>query len=641
MARDEPLLSSSRPSSENSDDRAGAEEDALLTGQKTGRVNQKKYGWLFWREVGLFSWALIATAALIIVAVLYGHQQTSRNNDTNDSSKPNGKRNLIFMVSDGMGPTSLSLTRSYRQAQNGLPIDDILVLDQYLIGSSRTRSTSSLITDSAAGATAFSCGMKSYNGAISILPDHTPCGTVLEAAKKAGYMTGLVVTTRLTDATPACFAAHVNVRDEEDRIAEQEIGNGPLGRVVDLMLGAGRCHFLPNSTAGSCRNDDKDVIAMAKDNDFDYVDDRKGFDGLNLGSAVKLPLLGLFADHDIPYEVDRRFQEDVYPSLDEMAQTALKALTEATRDSDKGFFLMIEGSRIDHAGHANDPVAQVHEVLAYDKAFASVLDFLDEAEVEGVVVSTSDHETGGLATARRKNFPHIMYVCQANQFTRSELHVTYPEYLWYPGVLANASHSGEELASRLRMYLATHETSSTEDLKSFINEELLQKGLGVYDASDAEIQLVVDHPREWATSYLFTDIISRRAQVGWSTHGHSGKHIPFVPSLYPQNSIPTMILTSATAVDVNIYASHSPHTRPLMANHENTEVGEFIRDYLDLDLKPITKKLQEASAAFDTFSADGSQRVSWMGRMPNNVEGLDELDHYHGDFKRSLHRHRH
>jgi alkaline phosphatase len=98
-----------------------------------------------------------------------------------------------------MGPTSLELTRSYRQFVDGLPWGDTLTLDKHLIGTSRTRSSSSLVTDSAAGATAFSCGLKSYNGAISVLPDGSPCGTVLEAAKKAGYMTGLVVTTRITE----------------------------------------------------------------------------------------------------------------------------------------------------------------------------------------------------------------------------------------------------------------------------------------------------------------------------------------------------------------------------------------------------------------------------------------------------------
>ncbi len=415
MAKDQqPLLSEDRPSSDQSSERLVEEEDALLTGQQK---QQSNYGWKFWREVGLFTWALIATLLLVIFAVLYQYKDTSQPSGSGgrgNDGKPTGKRNMIFMVSDGMGPTSLSLTRSFRQAESGLPIDHVLVLDQHLIGSSRTRSTSSLITDSAAGATAFSCGKKSYNGAISMLPDHSPCGTVLEAAKKAGYMTGLVVTTRITDATPACFAAHVNRREEEDRIAEQMIGDYPLGRVVDLMLGGGKCHFLPNSTRGSCRQDDKDVVEMAKSKGFNYADNRKDFDGLGVGSAVKLPLLGLFAHTDIPYEIDRRSKNDIYPSLDEMAQTALNALREATRDSDQGFFLMIEGSRIDHAGHGNDPVAQVHEVLAYDKAFASVLDFLDKDDVEGVLVGTSDHETGGLATARRKQL-HLPFPNMADQ----------------------------------------------------------------------------------------------------------------------------------------------------------------------------------------------------------------------------------
>jgi alkaline phosphatase len=169
------------------------------------------------------------------------------------------------------------------------------------------------------------------------------------------------------------------------------------------MLGGGRCHFLPNSTTGSCREDDRDITKLAQDKyGWNYIDNRKDFDNLKLGSAAKLPLLGLFAGYDIPYELDRQNMNSIYPSLDEMARTALKALDLATQDSDKGFFLMIEGSRIDHAGHGNDPAAQVNEVLAYDKAFASVVEFLDKSSTEGVLVATSDHETGGLAVARRK-----------------------------------------------------------------------------------------------------------------------------------------------------------------------------------------------------------------------------------------------
>ena len=398
---DRPLLSRDGGSSEASDDREAEEEDALLTGQPVRRTSWPSLrGWI------VLTWAFLATVIVIVLAVLYQHNQTSRPHDSNDlkGTQPSGKRNLIFMVSDGMGPASLSLTRSFRQLEFGLPYDDTLVLDQHLIGNSRTRSSSSLVTDSAAGATAFSCGKKSYNGAISMLPNKTPCGTVLEAAKKAGYKTGLVVTTRITDATPACFASHVRIREEEDSIARQLVGDHPLGHVVDLMFGGGRCHFLPGSSGSGCRQDEVDVIAMAEEKGYEYIPDREAFDALDEGNSAKLPLLGLFAYADIPFELDRRNQNDIYPSLHEMARTAMKALQVATQDSDKGFFLLIEGSRIDHAGHFNDPAAQVHEVMEYDKTFASVLDFLDSEGVEGVAVSTSDHETGGLSVARR-SFP--------------------------------------------------------------------------------------------------------------------------------------------------------------------------------------------------------------------------------------------
>ncbi|KAI9726117.1 MAG: vacuolar alkaline phosphatase [Cirrosporium novae-zelandiae] len=611
MAGVEPLLAP-RPSSEGSSINA-EEEESLLTGRRNPRTNTRSR-WTSWREIGLFTWAFVVTVIVIVLAVVYQHERSAhpRSGGWGRDGKPKGKRNMIFMVSDGMGPTSLTMTRSYMQFTEGLPIDDILVLDQHIIGTSRTRSSNSLVTDSAAGATAFSCGLKSYNGAISVLPNHDPCGTVMEAAKKAGYMTGLVVTTRVTDATPACFASHVNLRQYEDQIASQEIGEHPLGHVVDLIMGGGRCHFLSNTTAGSCRADEKDIISLAKQKGYSYVDDRKGFDGLKLGSAVELPLLALFADGDIPYEIDRRNENNFYPSLDEMARTALNALSEATRNSDKGFFIMIEGSRIDHAGHGNDPAAQVHEVLAYDKAFASVLKFLEDEETEGVLVGTSDHETGGLAAAR-------------------QLHAAYPDYLWHPAVLANASHSAERSSHILHAYVDDNPSISKSDLSSYITSTFLPDNLGIFDASSSEVSDLVntalgsddddaEHPILPA-SYTLADMISRRAQIGWSTHGHSG-------------------------VDVNIYASDPNHAPQLIGNHENTEVGEFIAKYLDLDLGPISKELQQkglewgenmnkdASPTDTMESSESKERVSWMGALPKEGARLDGNDGYHGEFRK-------
>ncbi|RMD39785.1 hypothetical protein DV735_g5344, partial [Chaetothyriales sp. CBS 134920] len=553
------------------------EEAALLTGIRVNRGGRWQ-----WREWTLFAWASIVTVAIIVLAAVYQHE--SPLHGSKPDGKPTGKRNMIFMVSDGMGPTSLSLTRSFGQYVTGQPFEDVLVLDKHLVGSSRTRSSSSLITDSAAGATAFSCGIKTYNEAISVLPGHIPCGTVLEAAKLAGYKTGLVVTTRVTDATPACFGAHANWRSYEDLIATHLLGDYPLGRMVDLIIGGGRCHFLPNTTSGSCRADDRDLVSFAKDEGYTYIDNRKDFDSLKAKGNVQLPLLALLASRDIPYEIDRRHIQDEYPSEVEMAELALSVLSEATKDSDKGFFVMIEGSRIDHAGHGNDPAAQVHEVLVHDRAFAAVLDFLDKDDTEGVLVSTSDHETGGLTTGR-------------------QLDHHYPEYIWYPGVLANASHSTSYCAAKWRQYLHSDQGSkATRTAQAAHLKDLLESALGILDSSAAEITAILDAKPDWPPFYLFSDMISRRAEVGWSTHGH-------------------------TAVDVNIYASNAKHVPQLVGNHENTEVGEFIAEYLDLDVQAVTQQLRakKVKTSETQEGAEAEGPYDWMGPIEEVV--VDDIDY--------------
>lgn len=128
----------------------------------------------------------------------------------------------------------------------------------------------------------------------------------------------------------------------------------------------------------------------------------------------------------MPYAIDRI--PSLHPSLAEMAQTALEVLHKSTANSQQGFFLLIEGSRIDMASHSNDPVGHVHDVLAFNDAFRVARKFIEEHG--GVLISTSDHETGGLSVGRQIN-------------------ASYPEYVWYPEVIANANHSTEYLGYQL------------------------------------------------------------------------------------------------------------------------------------------------------------------------------------------------
>ncbi|KAL7328890.1 vacuolar alkaline phosphatase [Mucor circinelloides] len=458
--------------------------------------------------------------------------------------KKEPKRNVIMMISDGFGPASETFARQYYSWKEDLPMKAVFPLDKILVGTSRTQSSSSLITDSAAGATAFSCGIKTYNGAIGVNPEEAPCGTVLESAKIHRNMkTGLVVKSRVTHATPAAFSAHIGWRDWENQIAEHQVGYTPLGRTVDLMFGGGLCEFLSNTTDKSCRMDSRDLLQDARrDFGWDWIKSRQEFDQLN-PRDTQLPLMGLFAPHHMDFAIDN--DPSIQPTLPEMTTKALDILKESTKDAKEGFFLMIEASRIDMAGHINDPAAQFGEVWEYQQTIDAVMKFV-EANPGTVLVATSDHETGGLTVGR--------------QVTEG-----YPEYEWKPEVLTKVKNSSEILTWKWMQAI-----SEGKDTREFLVETIIKDGTGVQDPTDAEIDQLWAW-KEKNTTYDFfatalANVVSKRAQIGWTTMGH-------------------------TAVDVNLYA-YGHQSKLLRGNHENTDVGDFIVDYLKLDLDDITKRLK-------------------------------------------------
>ncbi|KAG0343671.1 hypothetical protein BG004_005099 [Podila humilis] len=468
------------------------------------------------------------------------------------ASAPKNTRNVIMMVSDGFGPASQTYGRSYWQYQNNFTESAKTSLDHILVGASRTRSSDSLVTDSAAGATAFSCAMKTYNAAIGVDPSGTPCGTVLEAAKEEGLLTGLVVTSRVTHATPASFSAHVVHRDMEADIAVQQMGDYELGRQVDLMLGGGLCFFLPNTTEGSCRIDNRDLVKESAHYGWnDVLLHRRDFDSrLAGGKVLALPTMGLFHASHMNFEIDRQASEE--PALHEMAQAALDSLKAHSAAAQKGFFLMIEGSRIDMGAHNNDPVAHVHEILEYHRTIALVREFVAQ-NPDTVMISTSDHETGGFTLGMQPD-PH-----------------TYPDYLWRPEVIERASASTEILTRDILLFQGKHR-------HAFIRDQILDKGLGIRDATEEEIEFLANPEALPGDILVFLGhAISRRAYLGWTTLGHTG-------------------------VDVNLYVDAAEESvagqegvKFLRGNHENTEIGEFMASYLNLNLAPVTKRLIQSS----------------------------------------------
>lgn len=273
---------------------------------------------------------------------------------------------VILLIGDGVGAAYWTAARF---ASQPLAIERLTTM-----GLVDTRSTSSWITDSAAGGTAYSAGVRTYNGAIGVGPDSVPVPNVLEIVRNRGWATGIVVTSSVTHATPACFVAHAASRSQEFDIARDLLASG-----VDVFLGGGSRWF----DAG-VRPDSADLLASVRST-YAYVSSAADLAAVDLGATKKLA--GLFAENHMPAAAERT------PTLPDMARAALAVLSQ---DPD-GFFLMVEGSQPDFLGHANAPIDEVvREVTDFDAAVGVALDFAD-THPRTLIVVVADHETGGLA----------------------------------------------------------------------------------------------------------------------------------------------------------------------------------------------------------------------------------------------------
>jgi alkaline phosphatase len=270
-------------------------------------------------------------------------------------------RNLILMIPDGCGFSTATLARWH----SGRP----LALDALLCGAVKTNADNSIITESAAAATALATGYKTSCGFLGMGPGpsrrlhvapatpdsfgYRPLATLPEAARLQGKSTGLVVTCRFPHATPAGFAAHVNDRDEYAEIAKQMVY-----QKLDVMFGGGLGWLKPKSRGG-LREDSLDLELVLGRRGCGLVRTSAG-----LAAVHATPVWGLFAEEDMRPEADRSLQAPSEPSLAAMTAKAIELLS---RDED-GFFLMVEGSQVDWGDHANDPYYALTDFLAFDSA---------------------------------------------------------------------------------------------------------------------------------------------------------------------------------------------------------------------------------------------------------------------------------
>lgn len=323
---------------------------------------------------------LIALASLIWISLQVSAQ------------KP---KNVILLIGDGMGLAQVSTTFYYKDSKPNFQRFKH-------IGLVRTSSASNKVTDSAAGATAYASGIKTYNRAIGVNTDSLAVPTILEQLSEKGYKTGLIALCTITHATPACFYAHVKDRDQHEDIALQLTDAS-----VDFFAGAGSKYFTRRADGQNLYEKLQQrgyVMDSAKVNTPFDPSEKYGF---------------LLAPEEMPAKTQGR---------DDFLPKTTAAAIEYLNHNKKGFFLMSEGSYIDWAGHGNDAEMLIAEQLDFDETVGAALDF---AEKDGntLVIVTADHETGGLALEKGENRNEISLRFNTDQHTTSLI----PVFAYGPG----------------------------------------------------------------------------------------------------------------------------------------------------------------------------------------------------------------
>ncbi len=320
----------------------------------------------------------LKTGALSTLALgggLLGKQQSPA---TKFKSAPGDAKNVIFLVVDGMSSGTMALADLVKQQKYGDKTNWIKLYEsdrEYHRGLMDMASLDSVVTDSAAAASSWGSGHRINNGGVNWGPNGEQYKPICEIFRDAGKATGLVTTTRITHATPSGFGINMPQRGMEDEIAKQY-----AEREYDVLMGGGNRHF----DAGS-RDDGEDLYAAFTEKGYTVA--RTTAELNRAGRNSKL--LGIFSDSHVPYTVDRNTLAGLQETLPTLADMTTSALERLDRN-ENGFILQVEGGRVDHAAHGNDPSGLIYDQIAFDDMVGEVMKFT-EGRDDTLVILTTDH----------------------------------------------------------------------------------------------------------------------------------------------------------------------------------------------------------------------------------------------------------
>lgn len=333
------------------------------------------------------AFAATAAAALLVSGVV-----TTGSSSNQADAATSKTKNVILFVGDGMGTAQRNAIRLATVGEKG----NLAMDSMPYVGLIHTSSTVP-VTDSAASATAYASGVKTYNGAIGMDADKKSVATLMEYAKKAGKSTGVVTTSQVTDATGAAFGAHVEDRSKQSDIALQLLTKSK----VDVLLGGGEDFWYPAGQPGKFPDEPaEDPSEKSKGTQGNLVDKAKqlGYSYVStktdLQKAKGSKLLGLFANEEM-FQQNEEGKGDIYKPVVSLAEMTKKAIDTLDANS-KGFFLMVEEEGTDEFAHKNNAKMTIKSGQELDKSVQVAKDYAKK-NPDTLVLVLADHETGGFS----------------------------------------------------------------------------------------------------------------------------------------------------------------------------------------------------------------------------------------------------
>ncbi|WP_026976724.1 alkaline phosphatase [Flavobacterium tegetincola] len=323
-------------------------------------------------------------------------------------------KNIILLVSDGMSNGTLNMTDLYLSRKNGVGSNWLQLYKDNRVSRALmdTASASSIVTDSAAASSSWGGGFRVKNGALNVGPDGQEHLPIWQKFKKAGKMAGCVTTVPITHATPAGFCINSKSRNSMEDIAEQY-----LDLEFDIMMGGGQKYF-----DAASRKDKKDMFAAFKAKGYQVAKTRSEM----MNASNTKPVLGVFDEDALPYNIDRTSDEKLKSSIPSLAEMAQKAI-DRMKDHPKGFVLQVEAGKVDWAAHGNDIGGLIYDQVAFDEAVKVAIDFA-EKDKNTLVIITTDHGNAnpGIIYGKyaNENFDNIQKYKHTNEYILNNIHAT-------------------------------------------------------------------------------------------------------------------------------------------------------------------------------------------------------------------------